>query len=155
MEYKRKKITDAEILSFENEMVEKCNAIFEEKKAAFSSIGYELDLEIYWENEKTYDTGNFEQERDYVNGYSSKAAFRVLKKEETEVPEELYQANDEGSIPVSEEEKEVRRRVAYTTVSLVRIYKSFWSETVSLEGDVSCIVPDLNEFFEKLQNNEQ
>ena len=44
--------------------------------------------------------------------------------------------------------RELERSVAFTTLFLVRVYKTFWHETVSNNAEE--IEKDLSEFFEKL-----
>ena len=46
--------------------------------------------------------------------------------------------------------RELERSVAFTTLFLVRVYKTFWHETVSISDNAEEIEKDLSEFFEKL-----
>ena len=55
----------------------------------------------------------------------------------------------EDEAPVSAEEDD-KRSVAFTRVMLVRAYKSFWTEWISLGGDLEQLKADLDEFFEVL-----
>ena len=43
-----------------------------------------------------------------------------------------------------------KHAVAFTRVMLVRAYKSFWTEWISLGGDLAQLQADLDEFFEVL-----
>lgn len=169
METKRKNLSDEQILEKEDELCAKITEICETNRPRFSGIGYELDL-VFESKEEEY--GEFsplslECGKTYKTNYVSRATVTVKhpktedeKAEEQRLAEEyaneaeslgaeeLQQAEDDKTL--AESEGELRRSVAFTNVMLVRIYKSFWVENVSIGDDLSELKNDLDEFYDHL-----
>jgi hypothetical protein len=61
-------------------------------------------------------------------------------------------ANDEA---LRNGEDESKRAVAFTRVMLVRAYKAFWTEWISLGDDLDQLEADLDEFLEALSAKQE
>lgn len=111
---------------------------------------------------------------EYSDGYISNVKITV-KHPRTKSDEELYDNEEEellaieqtasldadgddesdseqrkNDIMLARSKRELERSVAFTTLFLVRVYKTFWHETVSISDNAEEIEKDLSEFFEKL-----
>lgn len=171
MEIKRKKITNEEIYASEMKFAEEIAAFCAEKKNMFAEIGYELDLDFgQKENEaqSRFRTFSMDEGKDYEAGYISRALVTVKRlktEEELEEDRRLMEANkemiglaqDEDEIEQLENDETLRisdaerkRSVAFTEIMLVRTYKSFWTEWVSLGNSTSDLERDLAEFYDVL-----
>ena len=161
MEIKRKKITQAEIFKNEQKFVTDITEICQYKNADFHAIGYELVLEFGQkdsEYQKQFDALSDDTEKKYESGYVSRAIITVKRqKTEAEKQEELRTESairDMLNITETEEdaitEEDSKRSVAFTRVMLVRAYKSFWTEWISLGDDLDQLRADLDEFYEVL-----
>ena len=146
-------------------------AVCEEMKKSFLSIGYELDLEFGQkdhEAQRLYDTFETEGEKKFASGYVSRAMIKIKrKKTEEEIEEEnrVIEAN-RAMIEAAETEAEaeqlendeklriadaeLKRSVAFTEVMLVRAYQSFWTEWVCLGENIEQMKADLDEFLDVL-----
>jgi hypothetical protein len=71
---------------------------------------------------------------------------RLIENDEND--QETEQLNNDETLRRAEDEE--KRAVAFTRVMLVRSYKSFWTEWVSLGEDLSQLEADLDEFLEVL-----
>ncbi len=183
MEFSRKKITDEAIYADEKKLAEEINAIMAEYEGKFEELGYVLEKEFVRDNDGM---GTTPEERDalrgtsleesagiYEMGYSSIAKITVKHaKSAEELAEEEAEAAEEPAEELDEEERELRenertlekakreqeRNVAFTTMMLVRVYKTFWKETVSISENADEIRADMEEFYsvllEKSQNAE-
>ena len=171
MEIKRKKITQEEIFAAEQKLADDITEICNRKNDAFVSIGYELDLEFGQkenEHQSGFDTFSNDEDKKFDPGYVSRAMITVKRQkteaekqeeeareeenraliENCDTEEELEQINDDETLRNAENEE--KRSVAFTRVMLVRSYKSFWTEWVSLGEDIDQLEADLDEFFEAL-----
>ena len=165
MEIKRKKITQAEIFKTEQKFVTDITDICQYRDGDFRSIGYELVLEFGQkdsEYERQFESLSDDATKKFAPGYVSRAIITVKRqKTEEEKQEELREESeirDMLNITETEEdttattEEDDKRSVAFTRVMLVRTYKSFWTEWVSLGGDLEQLKADLDEFFEVLSS---
>lgn len=171
MEIKLKKITQKEILRKEQTFATNIADICEGKKEAFLAIGYELDLEFGQkenEHQAQFSVFSDDENKTFSPGYVSRAMITVKrKKTEDEKAEELrLEEENRALIDATEDteeadqlicdatlrnaENEAKRSVAFTRVMLVRVYKAFWTEWVSLGEDLDQLQADLDEFLEAL-----
>lgn len=116
---------------------------------------------------------------EYSDGYISNVKITV-KRPRTESDEELYESEEEellaieqtasldadgddesdseqrkNDIMLARSKRELERSVAFTTLFLARVYKTFWHETVSISDNAKEIEKDLSEFFEKLSEKRE
>lgn len=175
MEIKRKKITQEEIYSHEQNSAQKITEICDMKNDAFLAIGYELDLELGQkenEHQSRFEIFSRDEDKKYESGYVSRAMITVKRqKTEAEKEEELRMAQeirealgtpedpaeealeaDGEALPDGEDEN--RRSVAVTQVMLVRVYKAFWTEWVCLGEDAEQLENDLDEFLKVLMQRQ-
>ena len=156
MEISRKKISDEEIYESEKKLAEEATKISEDFKEKLSALSVLTDR------------------CEYSDGYISNVKITV-KRPKTESDEELYNNEEEellaieqtasldadsddesdseqrkNDIMLARSKRELERSVAFTTLFLVRVYKTFWHETVSISDNAEEIEKDLSEFFEKL-----
>jgi len=171
MEIKRKKITQKEIFDAEQTFAQNITEICDRKNDAFLAIGYELDLE-FGQKENEHQT-NFEvlsndENKKFDPGYISRALITIKrKKTEAEKQEDLARQEENLALIENAEndeeieqytndeilrnaENEEKRAVAFTRVMLVRSYKSFWTEWVSLGENIDQLEADLDEFLSAL-----
>ena len=179
MEIARKKITTEEIRAKETEFAAGINELVENNKEAFAKLGYVLETEITRENEnlmpediKVLRATPITEPVDYSDGYISnvkitvkrekteeilaieeaeaeeEAALEAMKLETETLPEDAQARKDEISLARSN--RELERSVAFTTMFFVRIYKTFWRETVSINDGISEVTADLEEFLSVL-----
>ena len=114
------------------------------------------------EYERQFESLSDDATKKFAPGYVSRAIITVKRqKTEEEKQEELREESeirDMLNITETEEdttatnEEDDKRSVAFTRVMLVRTYKSFWTEWVSLGGDLEQLKADLDEFFEVLSS---
>ena len=178
MEISRKKITDEAIYAEEKRLAAEFSGKFEE-------LGYVLEKEFIRDNDSV---GLTPEEREearssnltesagvYEMGYSSlaKITLKRAKTAEDIAAEEAEEAEKESDESLPPEERELRanertlekakreqaRSVAFTTMLLARVYKTFWRETVSISESTDEIRADMEEFYnvllEKAQNTEE
>ena len=171
MEIKRKKITQEEIFATEQKLSQNITQICNLKNSAFLAIGYELDLEFGQkenEHQSQFEIFSQNENKKFDPGYVSRAMITVkrqkteeekqadrLQQEENlrliencENGQETEQLNNDETLRLAEDEE--KRSVAFTRVMLVRSYKSFWTEWVSLGEDLGQLEADLDEFLEVL-----
>lgn len=80
---------------------------------------------------------------------------------ETDTVDETEQLTEEEAEQVEndrvleESEDELKRTAAFTIVMLARIYKTFFREMVSVTDNLESVKEDLDEFYEKLQEEKQ
>ncbi len=179
MEISRKKITDEEIYEKEKALAERASEIAKELSPKFEELGYELDTELTRANESIEDdeekalaeTNILTDIGAYKDGYISNAKI-TIKRPKTAEEEELEAAEEEllsaselslldeeldeeheqevNDVILARAKRELERSIAFTTVFFVRVYKTFWHETVSIGDDAEMLLCDLNEFYEKL-----
>lgn len=162
MEISRKKISTEEIIAKESDILEKIKEVKERYDAPFAEYGCEICAEYVkiGEYDDEYSEIDFD-ENNYVSGYVSRANF-AIKKIVADPVEDDEEPADEESDDLSEEDKrvekaarkaqaELERTVAYTEVMIVRVYKTFWKETVSICDNVETLESDFNEFLGKLK----
>lgn len=158
MEISRKKISTADLIAKERELVEKITEINERYSAELDSLGCESVLEFVkiGEYDDEYTDIDFAEEN-YKNGYVSRALITVREKAVDEAPIELdreeYESDEAYEVAKNAlaAQSEREREVARTEIMLMRIYKTFWVETVSLCEDVSPVDADLCEFVGKIK----
>ena len=158
MEISRKKISTADLIAKERELVEKITEINERYSAELDSLGCESVLEFVkiGEYDDEYTDIDFAEEN-YKNGYVSRALITVREKAVDEAPIELdreeYESDEAYEVAKNAlaAQSEREREVARTEIMLMRIYKTFWVETVSLCEDVSPVDADLSEFVGKIK----
>lgn len=176
MEIKRKKITQEEIFTNEQQFAKDITDICQDKNEAFRSIGYELDLEFGQkenEHQSRFAILSDNENKKFESGYVSRAIITVKRqKTEEEKMESLRLESENRALIAAAEsteeaeqlqndeilrnaEEENKRSVAFTNVMLVRAYKSFWTEWISLGGDLEQLKADLDEFFEALANKQE
>lgn len=171
MEIKRKKITAEDIFASEQKLAGEVSALCEKYADAFTAKGHELDLEFGQkedESERTYSAFVTEENKDFDAGYVSRALITVKRKKtdeeiaadevaaeenkrsvaEAESESETEQLENDETLRVSE--SELKRSVAFTEVMLVRTYKSFWTEWVSICDGLDELENDLREFLASL-----
>ncbi len=172
MEVKRKKLTNDSIYETEQKLVARITEFCDGKKDMFSDLGYDLELVFgQKENEAQFRYGAYTEEepKSYDAGYISHAVVSIKRKktaEELAADEEalaqnlalLDAAETEEEVNEIQNEEELRvaddankRLIAFTEVMLVRTYKSFWTEWVSLGEGTHELENDLAEFYDKLQ----
>ncbi len=180
MEIARKKITTEEIHTKETEFANSINALTEGMKEDFAALGYILETEITRENEnlmpdeiKAFRETPITEYADYSDGYISsakitvkhekteeilaleeaeaeeEAALEAMKLETEALPEDAQARKDE--IALARSKRELERSVAFTTMFFVRVYKTFWRETVSINEGISEVTADLEEFLSVLK----
>ena len=157
MELSKKAFPEEKIKEKEQEIIETIKAIKASYDEAFENLGFELDASYKRKGEFDGEYFNIEEtEGEYAPGYISIAHFVVKKKEEN-IPseEEDYPEDaDESEIELIKKtraaERELKRSYAYTQTMIVRIYKSFWIERVSVADNFDELKSDLDEFLEKL-----
>ena len=163
MEIKRRKIAQAEIFKTEQKFVTDITKVCQDKNEDFRAIGYELVLEFGQkdsEYERQFEALSDDATKKFESGYVSRAIITVKRQKTEEEKQEELRAESEmrdmldmtevtEDAPVSAEEDD-KRSVAFTRVMLVRAYKSFWTEWISLGGDLEQLKADLDEFFEVL-----
>ena len=176
MEIKRKKLTNEEIFSFEQKFAKEVSDVCENRNPDFRAIGYELDLEFgQKENEaqSRFSILSKEETKKYESGYVSRALITVKRqKTEAEKEEDLrLQQENLALIESSESDQEAeqlendetlrrgedenKRSVAFTRVMLVRAYKSFWTEWISIGDNLEQLEADLQEFLEVLTQKKE
>ena len=185
MEISRKKITDEAIYAEEKRLAAEIDTIVAEFSGKFEELGYVLEKEFIRDNDSV---GLTPEEREearssnltesagvYEMGYSSlaKITLKRAKTAEDIAAEEAEEAEKESDESLPPEERELRanertlekakreqaRSVAFTTMLLARVYKTFWRETVSISESTDEIRADMEEFYnvllEKAQNTEE
>lgn len=168
MEIKRKKTTEDEIFKTEQKLADEISALQVKYENEFETLGYELDLEFGQkedESQKNYSEFVRDEGKQYDAGYVSRALITVRRKkteeelandnriaeenrkefEAAENEEQAEQLENDETLRISEDE--LKRSVAFTEVMLVRTYKSFWTEWVSLCDNLEELENDLQEFF--------
>ena len=180
MEILRKKITTEEIHAKETELAHAISDLTESVKEYFAALGYVLETEITRENEnldpeevKALRETPITEPADYSDGYISsakitvkcekteetlaleeaeaeeEAALEAMKLETEALPEDAQERKDE--IALARSKRELERSVAFTTMFFVRVYKTFWRETVSINEGISEVTADLEEFLSVLK----
>lgn len=174
MEIKRKKIKAEEIYIAEQKSAEQIKMIFENKKSAFETLGYELVLEfVQKENEmqSRFEVFSSDESKKFESGYISRATITVKrpKTEEELAQDQRLLAETKAIIGICDEsetesaegedaqtaEDATKRTVAFTGVMLVRVYKSFWTEWVCLGEETARLEADLDEFLDALEQKQQ
>ena len=185
MEISRKKITDEAIYAEEKRLAAEIDTIVAEFSGKFEELGYVLEKEFIRDNdsvgltpeerEKARSSNLTESAGVYEMGYSSlaKITLKRAKTAEDIAAEEAEEAEKESDESLPTEERELRanertlekakreqaRSVAFTTMLLARVYKTFWRETVSISESTDEIRADMEEFYnvllEKAQNTEE
>ncbi len=159
MEISRKKISTNELIAKEGELLEKIKAVKERYDTPFAEYGCEICAEYLknGEYDDEYSEIDFD-ESNYVNGYVSRANFTIKRKLTGDEPaitvDDDYENDDERAIALGSlrAKAELERTVAYTEIMIIRIYKTFWKETVSICDNVETLEGDLDEFLEKLKD---
>lgn len=175
MEISRKKITNEEIFEKESALAKDIKKLVSDAEEKFSALGYELETEFLRDNDGAgmtdeekaalRDSDINEAPADYENGYSShvKITVKHKKTEEDILPEAEENAVEEEILSEEEAEnlrsekemehaaKELKRSVAFTTMMLVRVYKTFWREVVSVSDNADEINSDIEEFYSVLE----
>ncbi len=171
MEIKRKKMTNAAIYETEQKLADALMTLCHEKRPDFEALGYDLELvfgQKRSEYELRYDAYSADESKNFDAGYISHAVISIKRKktaEELQAEEEIMLAN-RTMLEAAETEEEVeqlhneeelrvaddanKRLAAFTEMMLVRTYKSFWTEWVSLGENTVEIEHDLDEFYAKL-----
>lgn len=172
MEIKRKKITNEAIYETEQKLATEIMDLCQSKKAQFEALGYDLELVFGQkenEGQNRYTEYSADENKSFAPGYISHAVISIKRKktaEELAADAEAIAAN-RALLDAAETEEEVdqlqieeelrvaddanKRLTAFTEVMLVRTYKSFWTEWVSLGEGTHELENDLAEFYEKLQ----
>ena len=157
MELSKKAFPEEKIKAKEQEIIETIKAIKESYDEAFQNLGFELDASYKRKGEFDREYFDIEEtEAEYAPGYISIAHF-VVKKKTDEAPDDdgdFPEDADEAEIELIKKsraaERELKRSYAYTQTMIVRIYKSFWIERVSVADNFDELKSDLNEFLQKL-----
>lgn len=157
MELSKKAFPADKIKEKEREIIEAIKEIKESYDEAFENLGYELAASYKRKGE--FDREYFdidETEGEYAPGYISIAHFVVKKKEDSAPDDEddFPEDADEDEIELIKKsraaERELKRSYAYTQTMIVRVYKSFWIERVSVADNFDELRADLDEFLQKL-----
>lgn len=178
MEIKRKLMTDEQISQTEASLIEQVAAVREEYHSKFSDLGYELELEVTSKTDEDYDFSALDPEnKNYPVGYISRATLTVkrpktdedekkdgelaetlveeaeelgaeLDTEEAEPEESVQQTSDDEAL--ADADRELKRSIAFTRVMLIRIYRTFWAEKISVCESIEQLCEDLDEFAEHL-----
>ncbi len=173
MEIKRKKITNEAIFETEQKLATQIMDFCQGKKAQFEELGYDLEL-VFGQKENEaqshYTTYVSDETKRFDPGYISHAVISIKRKktEEELAADEEARAANRALLDAAETEEEVnqlqsdeelriaddanKRLTAFTEVMLVRTYKSFWTEWVSLGEGTHELEADLAEFYEKLKD---
>ncbi len=175
MEIKRKKLTQKEIFNTEQKFAQDITEICNRKNEEFVEIGYELDLEFGQkenEHQANFEIFSRDEDKKFDPGYISRAMITVKRqKTETEKQEEIARREENRALienckteqeieqinndeTLFDAESEEKRSVAFTRVMLVRSYKSFWTEWVSLGENIDQLEADLDEFLETLRQKQ-
>lgn len=165
MDISLKKITVNEVIAKESEILEKIKEIEEKYDAVFAELGCEIEADYGCMGEYDDEFSDIDgAEERYVPGYFSRANFAVkrIKTDDATAEADFVPADDGESEEEAEAEREALeaqderdRTVAYTEIMIIRIYKSFWTEKVTLCDDVSALEADFEEFAEKLREKEE
>lgn len=164
MDVSRKNFTTEQLIEKEKEIIEQIKEIKEKYDGVFAGLGCEIEAEYVKRGEYDDEFSDIDfAPENYVNGYVSRANF-VIKKIKTDdsapdadyVPEEGETTEETAAARQAlVAQDELERTVAYTEIMIMRIYKSFWVEKVTLCEKVSPIDDDLSEFAEKLKEEER
>ena len=172
MEIKRKKITNEKIYETEQKLATQIMDFCQSKKAQFEALGYDLEL-VFGQKENEaqnrYHEYSADENKSYDSGYISHAVISIKRKRTAEeiAEDEAAVAANRALLDAAESEEEIdqiqndeelriaddanKRLAAFTEVMLVRTYKSFWTEWVSLGEGTHELENDLAEFYEKLK----
>ena len=141
----------------EQEIIEAIKEIKASYDDAFENLGFELVASYKRRGEFDREYFNIDEtEGEYAPGYISIAHFVVKKKEdnvpsdEEDYPEDADEAEIELIKKTRAAERDLKRSYAYTQTMIVRVYKSFWIERVSVADNFDELRSDLDEFLEKL-----
>ena len=164
MDISRKNLTTEQIVAKEAEILGKIEQIKEKYDAVFAELGCEIEADYGCMGEYDDDFSDIDgAPKRYVPGSFSRANFAIKKIAADNTPADADFTPEEGE---TEEEIEAERdaleaqaerdrTVAYTEIMIIRIYKSFWTEKVTLCDDVSALEADFEEFAEKLREKEE
>jgi hypothetical protein len=172
MEIKRKKITNEAIYAAEQKLIGEIRTFCDGKKAQFEELGYDLEL-VFGQKENEaeirYKEYTADENKTFDSGYISHAVISIKRKktEEERAEDEAAMEANRALLDAAETEEEVdqiqsdeelrvaddanKRLTAFTELMLVRTYKSFWVEWVSLGEGTHELENDLAEFYEKLK----
>ncbi|MBQ0125012.1 MAG: hypothetical protein KBS59_01640 [Clostridiales bacterium] len=158
MEISRKSMSTEQIIAKEKEIIAKIGEIKDEYAPKFEALGYELCDEYLQRNDLDREYSEITDDADnYVNGYASRAGISVKKilseseKEADDVPApEDESEEDRIARKALEAQKELERTAAYTELLIVRLYKVFWSEKLSVCDSFDTLKADLDEFLASL-----
>ncbi len=176
MEIKRKKITNEEIYEAEQKLADELMTLCNGKKSDFEALGYDLEL-VFGQKENEaqlrYESYSADAAKSFDAGYISHAVISIKRKKNeeelaeeaeaiaanramidaAETVEEIDQLQNEEELRVADDAN--KRLIAFTEMMLVRTYKSFWTEWVSLGEGTKDIENDLAEFYVKLLEKTQ
>ncbi|MCR5457936.1 MAG: hypothetical protein K6F14_07655 [Clostridiales bacterium] len=93
-------------------------------------------------------------ERLGIDGDDSGEAVEEENNEETSFTDEETEQMENDRV-LEESEDELKRTAAFTIVMLARVYKTFFREMVSIPDNLDSVKEDLDEFYEKLQEEKQ
>ncbi|MGN1095222.1 MAG: hypothetical protein ACI4QR_02420 [Eubacteriales bacterium] len=113
--------------------------------------GYISGVKITVKRPKTVE--ELEKEAAEEEEYKSAEEALALEESENEDEEEINEQK-KNDITLERANRELNRSIAFTSMFLVRVYKTFWHETVSISDGTDEIKADLTEFLEKLSENE-
>ena len=125
------------------------------------------------EHQETFDALSDDKTKKFDPGYISRAMITVKRQktdaekqedearreenlsliESCETEQEAEQLSDDETLRNAENEE--KRSVAFTRVMLVRSYKSFWTEWISLGENLDQLEADLDEFLEVLRQKQE
>lgn len=154
----RKSMTLEQIIDTEKEIIAKIEEIKNAYTDKFAELGYEISATYTQKNDcEGMFTDISDDPDNYVNGYSSVAKIYIKNpktEDDTVVPEDGEEI-DEDYANAIEAEKEQERIVAYTELMIIRIYKVFWSEKLSMCNDYEEMTADLDEFYNELASRKE
>lgn len=156
MEIKRKKLSTADILEAEKVLTGELAELVASLEGDFHDLGYELVTEL--QQKENAEFGDYElltegEDKTYPVNYLSRALITVRRetKEETAEPEETVEEETAEEETLRNAEEKLERTVAFTELMLVRTYKSFWVEWVSISDSTDVVREDLSEFLTVLR----
>lgn len=168
MEYKRKTLSNDDIQNLEKQKIEQIDSIVEVYKEKFASLNLDLvNKYVYMSSQDdNYKDLDLEKERNYSSEYICQARITIEKHKETkeesseENQEQIESTEETLEQEVEESSEEIRGdesfeetkakpddALAFTDVMVLRVYKSFFTEFVSLLDDFEQLKLDLEEFY--------
>lgn len=169
METRLKNTSPEQIWENEQKIKDELTVLCEEYKPKFAALGHELLYEFSrTSEEEEWHTDELCAPAEYKNEYNCRATV-ILRRPKTEKEQEKDAVTAEDMNAAAEEMAEVEtcsveemekdidmfhKAVAFSQISVTRIYKAFWIDRIILCDSVQSIREDLGEFLARLTEKE-